>query len=331
MHVEKRLELVHLQITRNCNLRCWFCGQWGKKGFFSDACGSKMTLDDWKKVIDSLENCCKTKSTYPSVMLWGGEPLTSPYFGDITAYLRQKGFDELGIVTNGVLIDKWADVLRNDFKKIYISIDGPKEIHDSIRGNGVFDKVTANAKLLCGGNAEITVMTVLSPALLPILPGFPKLLEDIRPKQLLLQDMIYLSKEETEQYGRWFESCFKRPASEIYSWQMDIPPDYDYKKSQALKKVFEEKYSFEIKHMPHGMSTGNKQCLSPFRHIHVAWNGNVMYCTDFYDFCAGNVKENDIIDIFNNELSEKFREETYNGNCITCNHCSWRNNKEFRL
>jgi len=53
---QKVLKLVHFQLTRNCNLRCWFCGQWGKKGFFSNASGEAMAFDDWKKVVSDLLN-----------------------------------------------------------------------------------------------------------------------------------------------------------------------------------------------------------------------------------------------------------------------------------
>lgn len=34
-------------------------------------------------------------------MLWGGEPLLSPYFSEITKYLADNEF-ELGLITNGV-------------------------------------------------------------------------------------------------------------------------------------------------------------------------------------------------------------------------------------
>lgn len=76
-----------------------------------------MTLEDWKKAADSLIRHRLSTGDSPSVILWGGEPLTSPYFREISDYLKQNEF-ELGIVTNGLLIDKFADTLKNNFKKI---------------------------------------------------------------------------------------------------------------------------------------------------------------------------------------------------------------------
>ena len=44
--MKKEIRHVHFQITRNCNLRCEFCGQWGKNGFFREASGDEMTFPD---------------------------------------------------------------------------------------------------------------------------------------------------------------------------------------------------------------------------------------------------------------------------------------------
>lgn len=289
-----------------------------------------MSLDDWKRVTDSLVRYREETKSSPSVMLWGGEPLVSPDFLSVVRLLRRNGF-ELGIVTNGVLIDKYADVLKSEFKKIYVSIDGTREIHDSIRGEGVFDKVCSNIELISGTKAQLVIMSVLSPALADILPEFPYTLESLRPSELLIQEMIYMTEAETDAYCRWLKNCFNICASEIYSWQTDVPAGFEQKKRMALGEMKKRSYPFKVRYMPHGSAAAREYCLAPFRHLHVAWNGNVLYCTDFYDFCAGNVKEEDIIDIFNNPASERYRKEIVAGSCPTCNHCSWRNNSEFSL
>ena len=49
---------------------------------------------------------------------------------------------------------------------------------------------------------------------------------------------------------------------------------------------------------------------------------------DFRQFIVLS-KNNDLIEIFNNELSEKFRSEVAAGNCPTCKHCAWKNNKNY--
>lgn len=327
---QKELKLVHFQLTRNCNLRCWFCGQWGKKGFFSNASGEAMAFDDWKKVVLDLINYREKSGISPKVMLWGGEPLMYPDFDRITEYLYQKGF-EIGMVTNGVLIDKHIDTIKTCIKKIYVSIDGPKDIHNLIRGEGVFEKVLDNLRLLKDTSVEINVMAVLSKDLINELDSFPNEFADLDIKELLLQEMIYLTKEEIENYSTWFEKSFGRKPTEIYSWEMDIDDSLKKEKALAVEKALKKQHSFKIRYVPHGIFKGEEYCHSAFNHIHVAWNGNVLYCTDFYDFTAGNVKSENVIDIFNNSISEKFRKEISLGNCVTCNHCSWIKNTKFDL
>lgn len=328
MFPEKRLEMVHLQLTRNCNLRCWFCGQWGKKGFFSGKSETAMSLDEWKSVIKSLVDYRQNTGVSPMILLWGGEPLMYPQFAEIVAYLKQNDFT-LGMVTNGVLIDKYADICRRDFKKIYVSIDGDREIHDSIRGKGVFDKVSQNLKLIEDTNAEIVFMTVMSPAVIDMLPELPNILAPLKPDLMLLQEFIALSETEICDYKKWMKSVFGIDAKEIESWDAQLPDDFEQKKQLAVEEIKSRVYPIKVQCLSHGDKALQPHCLSPFRHMHIAWNGNVLYCTDFYDFCAGNVKSENIIDIFNNELSEKFRREIALGNCATCKHCSWKNNKNF--
>jgi len=81
--LEKRLELVHFQITRRCNLRCYFCGQWGKKGFFSDASGEEMTLQNWQSLALEIK---ESFNPLPRIILWGGEPLVCPFFDELVFF-----------------------------------------------------------------------------------------------------------------------------------------------------------------------------------------------------------------------------------------------------
>lgn len=325
--MEKKIEMVHFQITRNCNLRCHFCGQWGKKGFFSDASGKNMTFDDWKNVVDQLDEYKKENNTQVDITVWGGEPLVSPYFDEIVNYLHDRNY-KIAIITNGVLIDKHLDVIKNCVDKIYLSIDGTREIHDHIRGSGTFDKVVDNIKIL--NHHDVTVMSVITEGLVNNLKEYLLLLNELNIKNLYLQDMIGLESDEISDYQSWLKNAFEINAIDINSWANNDVKDFGEQIDSILVKTDLTKFNYEIIHKTH-FENDVKTCLSPFKHIHIAWNGNVLYCTDFYDFFAGNVKEEKLIEIYNNKLSEKFREEISKNHCITCKHCSWRNNETFRI
>ena len=128
MHSE--LKMLHLQLSRKCNLHCRFCGQ-----HHTDPEGA-MSLPDWINVLKQLREYAREAT----VVIWGGEPLAYPHFREIAQFSAKQGFP-MEIITNGTMISDYADLLRTLFKTVYISVDGPEKIHDAIRGTGVFSKV----------------------------------------------------------------------------------------------------------------------------------------------------------------------------------------------
>ena len=310
--MKRQIKQVHFQITRNCNLRCAFCGQWGKAGFFADSSGSSMTIDDWKRIIAELTEYREKHKDNITVTVWGGEPLVSPYFDEIMMLLKANAF-KTEIITNGVLIIEHFDVIKGCVDTLYVSRDGTKEVHNAIRGEGVFEKVTQNLKEVKHSN--VTIMSVITPQLINVLDEFLAELDSLDIKRLYLQDMIGLTADEIQEYKRWLKNSFDITARDIDSWRNDNLFKTD--------SIITGQRSYEIEHKTH---TIEGHCKSPFYHAHIAWNGNVLYCTDFYDFSAGNIKKDSLEDIFLNDKSECFREEIRSGNCITCKHCSWRGN-----
>ena len=318
--MKRELRQVHFQLTRNCNLRCSFCGQWGKKGFFADSSGSEMTLNDWNRIIYELEEYRYKTGTSPVITLWGGEPLVSHCFDEIAKTLKYKQF-QTELITNGTKIDKHKEIIEECIDRLYVSLDGNSKIHNQIRGEGVFEKVIENLERL--NHKNITVMSVVTHALIDNLEGFLDELNKLKIHTLFLQDMIGLNKDEVKEYKLWMNEAFGIEAKEIDSWETEGNINFTRELTQKLNRINKADYLFAITHKHH---TDNPEiiCTSPFNHAHIAWNGNVLYCTDFYDFSAGNIKNEKLLDILNNEVSRKYRKEIQNNRCVTCRHCSWR-------
>ncbi|MBQ6471882.1 MAG: radical SAM protein, partial [Victivallales bacterium] len=120
MNVRPELAIVHLQLTRRCNLRCRFCGQ-----EHVEPAGA-LELPQWLDVLRQL----KDYAPAATVVLWGGEPLLCPEFEAVASHAAAAGFP-LELVTNGTCIHRFAALLRRSFRRIYVSVDGPEEVHDS--------------------------------------------------------------------------------------------------------------------------------------------------------------------------------------------------------
>lgn len=326
---ERILELVHFQITRKCNLHCWFCGQWGEHGAFAGKTGQELSLKEWLAVADELEALGRRTGRYPSIILWGGEPAVSPLFEPLAETLAKRGFP-LGLVTNGTLLGRHVSLCREAFRQIYVSLDGTPRLHNAVRGPGVYERVADNLALLRGGRAKITLMTVMTAeargCLKEILDGF-KLLE---PDEVLLQERISLSPEEAKAYGFWLREVFSQPAEDIGSWvsgKEEEPASHRWYEEWLAKNP----YPFSVRHLPHGDQAFRSFCLSPWRHLHVSWDGSVGFCTDFTDFRLGSVRSASLTELFSSDRAQAFRGSVREGRCAACQHCSWKNSETFGL
>lgn len=85
------MELAHLQLTWRCNLRCSFCGQWGKHGFAPEQTGRELETKEWFRAIDQINALNSKGSEKPAYIIWGGEPLLSPAFTSVVDYLSKCG------------------------------------------------------------------------------------------------------------------------------------------------------------------------------------------------------------------------------------------------
>ncbi len=93
----------------------------------------------------------------------GGEPFLRRDFFSILEELKNKGFDAF-ILTNGTLIDRnKADVLAKlAVKGVQVSIEGPENIHDAIRGPGSFSSSIKGIRNLLEAGIPVTLNTTLS-------------------------------------------------------------------------------------------------------------------------------------------------------------------------
>ena len=66
-----------------------------------------------------------------------------------------------GLVTNGVLADRWIERLPESTSYVSISLDGTEAANDAVRGAGVYERATTNARLLVDHGFEVWISSVL--------------------------------------------------------------------------------------------------------------------------------------------------------------------------
>ena len=123
----------HIILTKECNLKCEYCGG----GSDSLPKEIQYSIDDLIKFISHDEK--------PILEFYGGEPLLRIEIMEQIMDSFSAGFV---IQTNGLLLNKLKSHYLKKFHSILVSIDGTKDVTDRARGNGVYDRIMDNIKLI---------------------------------------------------------------------------------------------------------------------------------------------------------------------------------------
>ncbi|MGQ9538531.1 MAG: radical SAM protein [Candidatus Bathycorpusculaceae bacterium] len=157
---------VSYNVTSRCNMRCIYCGWWKMEKF-------ELPTDKALSVIDKV--CSLGVSFFD---FSGGEPLLRR---DLITLAKKAASHNclVSMNTNGTLLKREdASKIADAFDIIVVSIDGPREYHDKIRGvAGTFQKATETVKMLKKHGVKVGVNSVISPWNIEILPKF---IEELR-------------------------------------------------------------------------------------------------------------------------------------------------------
>lgn len=139
---------AELHFTHRCNLKCKHCFQNSSP---TSNLYKELGASQWIDIFEKLE-----RYKIRTITLSGGEVLHYPHFTEVFNEVvnRKIGFN---ILTNGVLVNNYnIEALSKKNVFLTISLDGhTREIHDALRGNGVYDKVIKNIKLLVEYGASV--------------------------------------------------------------------------------------------------------------------------------------------------------------------------------
>jgi sulfatase maturation enzyme AslB (radical SAM superfamily) len=141
------LRYLEFQITDRCNLRCRHC-------YVGDGLHQDLPFEKIFKVLKEFEETQGLR-----LLLSGGEPLLHPHFWKINEMMRDYAFRSI-LLSNGTLITKeTAKKLR--VHEVQVSLDGMKKGHESIRGEGTFEKVIQAVDHLQEANIRVSVATMI--------------------------------------------------------------------------------------------------------------------------------------------------------------------------
>jgi molybdenum cofactor biosynthesis protein A len=146
---------LRISLLEKCNLRCAYCMP--ADGIALSPKASLMTADEIFAIAQTF-----VENGVDKIRLTGGEPLLRKDFDEIISKLASLKV-LLSITTNGILIDRHIDVLKQfKIKKINLSLDTlvPSKFH-TITLRNQFEKVIDNLHLLLNHDFQVKVNVVL--------------------------------------------------------------------------------------------------------------------------------------------------------------------------
>jgi len=170
--VPKAFHVMSKPTGARCNLHCDYCFFLEKSGLYP---GSDFRMTDEVAAAFVRQTIAAQEVPFVTIAWQGGEPtlMGLDFFRralDVERDALPVGWQvERTIQTNGTLLDdEWAAFFAENDVLVGLSIDGPRELHDTYRhdgaGRSVFDQVESAARLLARHGAEFNVLCTVNAA-----------------------------------------------------------------------------------------------------------------------------------------------------------------------
>jgi len=301
------------EVTLRCNLRCKHCAAAAGR-----ARPDELDTDEAMMVVDQLKGL-----HVPAVALMGGEILLRRDWPEIVKGLTA-GNIAVGLITNGMLFDRTVAkrVMDLGVVQVGISLDGPMDVHDRIRGvSGAFDKAMRTLDIV--SDMDLAYKTVITSVnrmnidtldqtleiLLKRAPGFTWMVNMSSSHEFTrLENSMMLDEEGFLRLARFIGENRAK-----YKGRLSITATDDM---GYFSNIFGELHEAPWAGCKAGIGT-----------LGIRSNGDVTGCSILPDdFIEGNVRDRTLKEIWEDPdccpYNRKFRVESLEGKCKGCEHAA---------
>lgn len=338
---------IVFQLLEECNLRCKMCYEWGDTGAYHSK-GKLKQLD--LQVIKEVINQCKEYKPY--FELFGGEPLMYPYFEEVLKEIKESGC-MVDISTNGTLLESKLDILlKYPPRRIWVSLDGPKEVNDFQRGQGVYEKAVKGLQTLYSEREKRNQSEPFLGLTMVVTPDNYMYVEQLFIKEIDIKTLdwisiefqLYTTEEKSIEYERVLKDQFSVNEVKYIGGLVRNTDDFKSINIQELIRQVNVVRSYctendvEVIGYPQTLTEDNlknfytanwdkmedkkSKCSFPWLYVEIQANGDVVPCHTFYDFNIGNVYNHNILEIWSGKELKMFKEYTKNKLLPICSACS---------
>ncbi|HZQ60904.1 MAG TPA: radical SAM protein [Casimicrobiaceae bacterium] len=323
---------ITFQLLERCNLRCRMCYEWGDTGAYH--AHAKPAMLELPLVTRTIDECLPFK---PLFEFFGGEPLLYPDIFELIQRIRAGGCD-VTFPTNGTLLEARAeDLVSTAPTRLWISLDGPREVNDAQRGAGVFERVVRGIDAVASARAarnarwpELGITFVVTPANCAHVESFFLEAMDLSLLAAVsIELQSYATRDQVRGYARLLHEHFgvvATPCAEAYVRDPACFAGIDAhelaRQMQAVKRACVERgiafhsqpRTLEASDLRRyfssqweAMSDRKSRCAVPWIAVEVSARGDVTTCHTFYDLPLGNLHEQGLLDIWRGARVQKIQ------------------------
>jgi len=302
---------IQWHLTERCNLRCTHCYQ-------TEGKTEELTLTEIKEVLSEITDMLTIWSDKyqlefsPSLNITGGEPLLRNDLFKILGKMHATDF-AIYLLTNGTLVDaeKAKHLADLDVKGVQVSIEGPEDVHDSIRGNGSFAASCRGVTHLLKSGLKVTLNATLSEINAEKFRDIFEIATSLGVQRLGFSRLVPAGRG----VGLVDQMIDKQRVMEIYESIFALP-------TNGLEIVTGDPIASQMKNGPDlddcgSIPTGG--CAAGISGLTFLSDGTVTPCRRLA-IPIGNVREDSLRDIWaNSKILEQLRDRSrYKGRCGSC-------------
>jgi MoaA/NifB/PqqE/SkfB family radical SAM enzyme len=341
-------QFLSFTLTNSCNLRCRMCGQWSEEGYVRNRAGDtrpRMKLGDWKRLVDEAAH-----HRIRFVLIRGGEPFLYGGIIDLLRHVNSRGMF-VSVDTNGTLLERFADDLSKiNRMHITFSVDGPEDVHDSVRGiKGSFAEIRKNIALLqslekkCGNTISKSICFTISNDNYASVGAMADVARSLSISSVNIVPYYHFSNAIGQQYQRELQENFQCTP---FSWRGFHRENSGIEFGRFSRELRTYLGSLEgiqnFPYMPFSEDeyrtwfadqitpVGSPACFNVERLIDIQPNGEANFCVDFPDYSIGSVLDASIEEVWNSPRAMRFRTYRREKPLSVCYRCGAKYISEIR-
>ncbi len=308
---------VQWHLTEKCNLKCSHCYQKGER---KDELSFREVNETIKEITETLNDW---KADYeldfsPSMNITGGEPFLRKDIFEILSEIKNAGFD-IHLLTNGTLVDRAIaeKLYETGVKGVQVSIEGPEEIHEGIRGRGSFSASLRGVKHLLDAGLTVTLNATISNLNAEYLVDMVGLSSGLGVQRLGFSRLVPSGRGKSLYKEMLKTSYLKELYGEVFSIDLD----------NGLKIVTGDPVASQFRDSPENKDLGNIPlggCAAGISGLTIMPDGEVLPCRRL-PISIGNVRKDSLREIWSTSdvLNDLRDRDKYKGKCGSCK--KWAN------